>query len=293
MKIGFRVGVTLFAAATFCLGDVSYQETVHYTGGTLLDMMKSMQTGIMGKMVGGRMGKALQDQTHKVYLKGNKMARIGTETSSIFDLDAGTMSTIDHERKTYSTVTFDEMNQRMEEMKSRMSKNSGQAPDIKFDVKVEETSNTRTIDGQSAKEYIMTLTASGQEGAGMKVRSEMWTVSSVSGEDELRAFQKKLAEKLANMSGFNPMMGAANTGLSQLAKEGMKLKGYPLEQNVAISGVQSPMNPMMAMRGGGNNSDPNAPFLVMTTTSGSFSGSVPDDTVFQIPAGYKEQKGRR
>jgi hypothetical protein len=81
------------------------------------------------------------------------------------------------------------------------------------------------------------------------------------------------------------MMGAANQGLSELTKEITKLDGYPLAQDTSITGVQSPMGPMM----GG---DPNAPFLITTSESSGFSTDSVADAVFQIPAGYKEQKRR-
>jgi hypothetical protein len=294
MKIAVRIGAMLLAGTACLLADVSYQESVKYTGGSLIDMMKSMNNGVMGKMMGGRMGKALQDQTYKVYLKGNKMVRLGADTSIIFDLDAGTMTTIDNQKQSYSTMTFDEMNQRMQEMKERMSKKDSQTPEIQFDSKAEPTGKTRTIDGQDAKEYVMTITAQGQQG-GMHVKSDLWAVSSVAGMEELRAFQTKMAAKLNNMNGgLNPMMGTASSGLNQLSKETLKMDGYPVTQEVTVSGVQSPMSPMMAMRNGGQeNSDPNAPFLIMNTESNSFSNGTVSDSVFQIPAGYKEQKGRR
>jgi hypothetical protein len=245
----------------------------------------------MGKMMGARLGKALQDQTFKVYVKGNRMARVGADTSLIFDLDTGAITSIDHQKQSYSTMTFDEMNQRMEEMKQKMSRNGSQAPDMQFDSKVEETGKTRTIDGQTANEYLLTLTAQGQQGAAMRVRSDMWNAPSIAGMEELRNFQKRMAEKLNNsLGGFNPLMASASSGLSQLNKEVLKMKGFPLIQDVSVSGVQSPMNPMMAMRSGSDNADPNAPFLTMTTESNSFSDSAVSDSVFQIPAGYKEQR---
>jgi hypothetical protein len=256
-------------------------------------MMKSMNNGMMGKMLGGRMGKALQDQTYKVYLKGNKMARLGADSIMIFDLDAGTMTTIDKQKQSYSTMSFDEMNQRMQQMKDRMSKDGEQPPEIQFDSKVAATGKTRTIDGHEAKEYIMTITAQGQQG-GMKVNSDLWAVASVPGVEELRNFQKKMAARLSNMNGgLNPMLGTASSGLNQLTRETMKMDGFPVVQDVTISGVQSPMNPMMAMRNGGQqDKDPNAPFLIMNTNSSSFSNESVSDSVFQVPAGYKEQRTR-
>lgn len=293
MKIAVRIGTTLLAATGCIWADVSYQETVRYTGGSLVEMMKGMQSGPMGKMMGARLGKALQDQTFKVYLKGNRMARIGTDTSLIFDLEAGTITTIDRQKQSYNTITFDEMNQRMTEMRQKMSRNGSQAPEIQFDVKVEETGKTQTIDGQTAKEYVLNLTAQGQQGDGMRVRSDMWTVTSVSGLEELRGFQKRMAEKFNNsVGGFNPLMGSASSGLSQLNKEVLKMNGVPLVQDVTVSGVQSPMNPMTATRNGGENADPSAPFLTMATDSNSFSDGAVNDSVFQVPAGYNEQRAQ-
>jgi hypothetical protein len=293
MKIVVRVGMILLAGTAGLLADMSYQEAVRYTGGSLIEMMRGMNNSIMGKMMGGHLGRALQDQTFKIYVKGNKMARVGPDTGMIFDLDAGTLTTLDNQKQTYSTVTFDEINQRMQEMKDRMSKSGSQPVDIQFDSKVEQTGKTKNIDGQSAKEYLMTLTAQGQQG-GMKVNSDLWAIPSIPGLEELRSFQKKVATKLTYISGgINPMLGSASSGLNQLTKEMLKLEGFPVSQEVTVTGVQTPMSPMAAMRNGGHNeSDPNAPFLVMNMESNSFSDASVSDSVFQIPAGYKEQKMR-
>jgi hypothetical protein len=290
MKIAVLVSI-MFLAWTGCvLGDVSYEESVRYAGGSLIEMMRSMSNGAMGKMMGGRMGKALQDQTYKVFLKGNKMARVSASTSMIFDLDAGTLTTVDTEKKSYATASFDDINRRMQEMQQRLAKNGSQPSEIRFTSKVEPTGKTRTIDGKDAKEYLMTITAAGQQ-AGMRVKSDLWAVPSVEGMEELRSFERKMAAKLANMNGFNPMMGNASSGLNELNKETLKIDGFPVTQEVAISGVESPMSPMMAMRNGGQeNKDPNAPFLIMNMESKSFSGGPVSDSVFEIPAGYKEQK---
>lgn len=287
-----RACILLLAGAVCVLADVSYEESVRYTGGSLVDLMRSMSGGVMGKMGGGRMAKALEDRTYKVYLKGNKMARLSADTGTIFDLDAGTMTMIDVQKKTYSTTTFDEMNRRIEEMQNRMSKNGSHPAEIQFDSKVEPTGKTRSIDGKEAKEYVMTITAQGQQ-AGMRVKSDLWVVPSISGQEELRNFQTKMAEKLKNLNGLNPVMGTASAGLTQVSKEVLKMDGYPVTQEVTISGVQSPMSPMMAMRNGGEeNKDPNAPFLIMNTDAKSFSDGAVADSIFEIPAGYKQQKMR-
>ena len=94
-------------------------------------------------------------------------------------------------------------------------------------------------------------------------------------------------------AGFNPMLGSASSGLNQLSKEVTKIKGYPVSQDVAITGVQSPMGPTAAMKGGGESGDPNAPFLTMNTASSGFSDGAVANSVFEVPAGYKQQHGGR
>jgi hypothetical protein len=289
----FATSALVVTSASLLRADVSYQETVRYTGGSMVDMMRNMSSSPIGKMMGGRMGRALQDHTSTVYLKGNKMAHIGPDASTIIDLDAGTMTTIDNQRRSYTTMTFDEMNQRMKEAQEKMSRHGGNGgADIQFDVKVDDTGKTRTIDGKTAKEFVMTMTAQGQgqgqPGGGMRLRSDMWTVASETGAEELRDFYKKMATKMnySFAAGMNPMMGSAGQGLAQLAKETSKLEGYPVQQDTSVSGVQGPMMPMM----GGGNQDPNAPFLTMSTESHNFSTGPVDDSVFQLPAGYKQQQ---
>jgi hypothetical protein len=289
MKVRLCAAILSLAASRCMLGDVSYEESVRYTGGSLVEMMRGMNSGLMGKMMGGRLGKALQDHTDKIYLKGNKMAHVSPDMTTIFDLDAGTVTTVDNGHRTYSSMTFDEMNQRMQEARARMSKTGGQGPNVQFKAKVESTGQTKTVNGMDAKETVMTITAEGDQGAGMQVHSNMWMVSSVPGYDELRSFYKQFSGKLGGITaGFNPMMGGASAGLSELAKETSKLDGFPVAEDTTVSGVQSPMGGMM----GGRNTDPNAPFLTMSTETSNFSNGPVNDSVFTIPDGYKEQRRR-
>ena len=273
-------------AASLLFADVSYQESVRYTGGTILEVVRGLSGGIMGKMGGGRLAQAFSDETYTVSLKGNKMSRVGTKTSMIYDLDAGTITIIDHQRRTYNTATFAEMKKNMDDANQRMSK---QNPNIQFDAKVDATGNIRQIDGQPAKEYILTVTAQGQEQGqqgGISIRSDLWAVADEPGAAELRAFWVHLSQKGFDTFGGNPMMGGANKGMSEMFHQLSKLDGIPVLNDTAMHGVQSPLAAM-----GGNN-DPNAPFLTMETTSKNFSTNAVSDDSFQIPAGYKEERRR-
>lgn len=241
---------------------------------------------MLGRKGGASMATAFQDQTFTVYIKGGKMARIGPVTSTITVVDAGTMTIINNERHTYSTQTFDEMRERMEQMQQRM--NRGQAGgDIQFDVKVDKTGQTRTIDGQTATEAIITLTAKpGSANSQMKVRMDSWLVAPNAGTREIVDYYKRLSAKFAYaFGGGSPGMGAAASGINAAMKAALELDGYPVLSDMEVSGVASPMM-------GQSNADTSAPFLTTETHSSNFASGPVDDSKFAIPAGYTQEQPR-
>lgn len=255
----------------------------------MVDLLHNLSASPIGRFAGHGMSNAFQDQTSTVYIKGSRMARIGQSNSTIIDLDAGTITTIQNERRTYSVMTFDQMQQAM-----ARSQRGQPAGDIKFDIKVEQTNNTKTIDGQTATETLSTLTATSPDanGATMVVHADYWMVPDESGSNEIREFHRKLASKYQGIAQGNPMMGAAAKGLSAAVAEGMKKGGYPVQMKTTISGVSSPMTGMTG-RSGGNNGDPNAPFLITESQYSNFATGPVDDSKFAIPDGYKNQTRER
>jgi hypothetical protein len=292
MHRGIRVSLIAGIAAYGLLGDVTYHQTTKFTGGSLIEMVKKMASmPLMGRMGGGAMKTAFNDQQHDVYVKGNKLASIGPVTSILYDLDAGTITTINHDKSTYSTMTFDELHQQMEQMQQRMHKGTGQ--DIEFDMKVSDTGQTRTIDGQTATEKLLVMTAkqASQDGQ-MVIKSHLWLTSPTPAMDEVAEFHKKLATKAAfAMGGFSPMIGSASTGLQAAMKESFRQGGFPVLTETEVSGIAggSSFGPMMGQGGG----DPSAPLIQTESQTGNFISGPVDDSKFAIPAGYKEEKRRR
>jgi hypothetical protein len=272
-------------AASCALADVTFDQTMKYTGGSLVEMVHRMASNPMLGRMGGGLAGALQDQKFTVYIKGSKMARVGATTSSITDLDAGTMTIVNNERHTYRTQTFEEMRQQLEQMQQRM--NRGQAGgDIQFDVKVDNTGQTRTIDGKTAADTVLTLTAKSASANGqMVVKVDAWVIKAESAMQEVRDYYKRLSEKFAYAFAGSPGLGAAGAGINAAYREMMKLDGYPVMTDIAVSGVASPM-----MQGGGG--DSNAPMITMETQSSNFVVGPVDDSKFAIPAGYTQEQGR-
>jgi hypothetical protein len=294
MHKSIRISLIASIAACGLLGDVTYHQTTKFTGGSLVEAMKKMASiPLMGRMGGGAMKTAFADQQHDVYIKGNKMASIGPLTSILYDLDAGTITTINHEKSTYSTMTFDELRQQMEQVQQRMHKGAEQ--DIEFDMKLSDTGQTRTIDGQTATEKLLTMTAkqAGKDGQ-MVIKSHLWLASPTAPMNEAAEFHKKLATKAAfAMGGFSPMMGSASTGLQAAMKQSFEQNGYPVLTETEVSGVaggaSSPLGAMMGQGGG----DPSAPLIQTEMQTANFVTTSVDDGRFAIPAGYKEEKRRR
>ncbi len=284
----FKTLVLTGLAAGCLFADVTYNETVKYTGGTMLDMVHRMASmPMLGRMAGGSLKTAFQDQNYSIYIKGPKMARLGGPLSTIYDLDAGTITTLNNEKQTYTVQTFDELRQQMERAQERM--NRGQAPNMDFDIKVESTGQKRDINGQSATETLMTMTAKSASAAGqMVVKVHAWLVPADPAMHEAVDYSKRLAEKFQYaFAGFSPALGGASTGINAAMKEAMAQNGYPILTDVEVSGVSSPMSGMM-----GGNSDPNAPAIQMETQTSNFSTGSVDDSKFSLPAGYKQAKPR-
>ena len=246
--------VVLWLAATSpLLADASYKETTQITGGSIVGMMK------MAGTFSSQARKANQPITSEVYVSGNRMARINPDRTEIIDLDAGTITTIDTAKRQYTTMTFDQMRQQLEqaernaEAKAKESKADAQKQpadqppqnvDMSFDVHVRETGAAKQVSGLDTKEAIMTMAMNAtdkntQQTGALAITNDMWLATSTPVYDEVRAFDQKFAQKMGQVfSGSQSMQSmqalmaqpGASKGMSEMAKEVSKLKGVPILQ---------------------------------------------------------------
>jgi len=281
-----RLSISVLAVAGLMSADVTYSQTTKYEGGALIDMMQKMASmPMMGKMMGSSR-QAFEDQSYDIYIKGNKMARWGKLTSTIYDLDADSITNINNAKKTYTTTTFEEMQQRMEQAQQRSKQQQGPAFD--FDVKVTNTGQTRMIDGVQAKEVVITMTAKQANAQGqMVVTTHSWLIPYSAASQEAVDFHRKLGAKYAFVLSGGPGMAGAGKGMSAAINEAYKQEdGFPALMEMEITGVSAP-GPM----GGGG--DPNTPLLKELIQTSNFAKGSVDDSKFSVPAGFKEDtKGR-
>jgi hypothetical protein len=247
----FLLSCTLASSAAVAHADFTYQETTQITGGSVVSMMKF--AGAFSKQA----RQAGDPVVSTVMVKGNRMIHINKETSEIIDLDAGTITVVDHVKKQYTTMTFEQMRQQMDaamaKAKAEQAKQAKQPPpptqndaqnvDVKFTVKVRNTGAAKDVAGLSAKESIMTMTmdatdqSSGQTGS-FAITNDMYLAPDIPGYDEVRDFYKRYAIKMGIvMSGaINAQMmsmmqqPAAGKGMADMVEEMSKLKGIPVLQ---------------------------------------------------------------
>ena len=227
--------------------DFHYTESTKITGGSMLGMMKLAGTfSKQARQIGDPMISA-------VYVKGNRMARVNQENSEIIDLDKETITHIDHQKRQYYTITFQQMKERLEEAQREAAKHRQEkaAPksepanttDMKFDVAVRNTGAKRQFSGLGANESILTLTMqatdqkTGQSG-NLAMSNDLWLTPEIPGYQEVRDFNIRYAKKLGAVYGsvMAPMVASMQSqmkpgsaqGFSEMANQVSKLKGIPI-----------------------------------------------------------------
>jgi len=217
-------------ASTSVFADFSYDQSSKVTGGAMAGVMK---------MAGAFSKAAREPNNSTVMVKGDRMAHIGTNHSSIIDLKSETITDIDPVKRSYSVITFADMAAAMQRMSEKMAeKGNDPKANMEYKASVKETGEKKVVSGFNTKEVVLTIEMemtdpkSGQKGT-MAVISDMWLAPDIPGYEEVREFYKRMATKLAwtpGASGLAMQRGDMMKGMGQLAKESAKINGVPVLQ---------------------------------------------------------------
>jgi hypothetical protein len=235
--IALLLGLTLPAR-----GDLKYQELTQMTGGMLESMTKVM--GFFG-------AKGLNKTSTTHYIKGNRM-RTDSFTdnqiisSEIVDLDKEEIVSIDHKKKSYAVVTFEQMRQQMEKAIQSMKERKKEAPKqteqtdvkVKPKISIKDTGESKVINGYQARLMKMSFqfeaeNQKSKEQGSMGMDSDLWLTKEIAGFEEQKAFYQKYAAKMASTlmvqqmgmmaSGLqDPRMGEA---MEEMKKNADKMEG--------------------------------------------------------------------
>jgi hypothetical protein len=243
----------LCSLSSSCFADFQYTETSKITGGAAVGAMKFV--GVFSKDA----RQATQGATSTISFKGNKMRREDSLGQvEIVDLDARRITRIDTKKKTYSTMTFDEMKAQMEEARKKAAeqqakRNKEQPSQVKIIPKVQITPGTgsKKLLDYNAKEVKVRVDmlmqsddpkAKGQT-ANMWVNSDSW-VAPVKGYDEVKRFYQRMAKELdwvpGAVFGGNPQVAPA---MVEYRKSAATLNGMPLLSMVSVGMAGQPGQP--------------------------------------------------
>jgi hypothetical protein len=234
MKMILSEVVVLFlATASILPADFSYEQNSRITGGMVAGAMKMAAV----------FSKQAREPIHStIAVKGDRMLHLTATHGSIIDLNQETITSIDFQRKTWSVMTFAEMEQAMRQMSEKMKEKQNDA-DMKFKVSVNPTGQTKDIGGMAAKEMIMKMEMemtdqkSGQQGS-MIITTDMWLAPKAPGYDEIRRFYERMSAKSAWMPGQPMGMGRPDVskGMAEVMKEAGKLDGMPVYETIRMGG---------------------------------------------------------
>jgi hypothetical protein len=303
--------------------DYSYQSTTQLTGGSLYNMLKAL----------GPLARGARDPIVTTnYIKGNRMATVAKDRTTVIDLDKETITEIDTAKKQYSVITFAQMKQTMDEAVAKAQQQKG-APakgnaEAKFKVSAKATGQTKAVGVLNAKEMLLTMTMeatdkdSGNSGS-MDITVDSW-LAAVPGYEEVKEFHRKMGEKLgyafaSGMSQIAMTQPQSLQGFAEVAKEMNKVEGVPVESTTKMgsSGSTSSTSPASGDAaaapppqqqsrspldrlpfGRKKNEEPaadqsSASLAETTTQMGSFSSGPVDAAKFEVPAGFKKVERTR
>lgn len=182
-RVLIPVGAALLVSR-LAIADASYQQSTQITGGSIVSQLKS------SPFAPKQIKKLFDATTTLTMVHGNQLAVVTAQSTEIIDLDQGAITRIDNEKKTYTVTTFADMRQelkdapkKLEEAQVQMkqaqqqtaasggtagpvgsaapSGQDSQLPQlqVKFDVSMDDTGQSKVVNGKMAKEQILTIKA--------------------------------------------------------------------------------------------------------------------------------------
>jgi hypothetical protein len=227
----------------------------------------------------------------RVYLKGHTLARVGLLSTTIYNLETATVTLIDKEKRTFSTVPFTQMRKQIDK---------GPGCGSNCTIRVKETGRTARVAGANAEEHEISAFVGKPESPEFIAHASYWTVSSLP--EGLQDFIKVCHEKSAPQDWEVCAQTLANGFGPVAAVKG--LEGFVVARVIETRSRAAGLGPERSGWQELGKSEPRAPWEVYTgptaaqirrtetRISNIVEGQV-DESVFLVPAGYRETKRPR
>jgi hypothetical protein len=221
----------LLVIAPLALADLTWERDTRLTGGTALHRLRDLQAA----------GDLEAPVPCTIRIHGHWLARRQGPVELIYDLDQRTVTTLNHERQTYSTVPFDQY--RAEHAAPAVS---GAPPD--YTVTSSPSNETHKFQDITAPAVIIRVSVD-EAGAASKHQPPIEFAADVaySGDDPGWPAAAAAARKLAGELGVDllapdlpiALKPVAREALRRVAAETLKLSGGVLEEELRIDGPLS------------------------------------------------------
>lgn len=192
-----------------------------------------------------------RDET--VYIAGDKIVTESSAARTIVDVEEKTITAADKEKRTYSTVTFDDLQAQMEALRKSFDslppearKQMGGLFDEGEPVSITPTGKTETIAGYPAKEHAL---------KGGPYSGSVWTTDAI---ETPPAFQK--------WKRMEPSRGGAARRLGEAMQ---KLSGFPLRTRIEFQTGNRP--------------------ITMTNEVAEVTEGSPPAELLRVPSGFTKQ----
>jgi hypothetical protein len=227
--------------------------------------------GALGKIVSIFGGKSARDGvTSTQALKGDRKISFNDTTGQIVDLAEQKVYDLDMKKKTYRVSTFADIRRRMEEERQKAEADAKKAQaeepvtnepardpnqkDVEVDFDVKNTGATKTVNGFSTTETVVTITVREkgktlEEAGGMVMSTDMWLTPTIPAMKELADFDMKYYTQLYGpmIAGASPQDMAAAVAMYPMVKqamakmtaEGGKISGTAILTTTTFDSVKS------------------------------------------------------
>lgn len=297
----------------FGWADASFQSSTQMNGGALVNMVKSTP------FAPPSLKTMLEPDVTITAVHGNQKAVTSRDSTEIDDIDKQTVTRVDHTKKTYTVMTFEQMRQmmknmpqRLAEMEARMQQMRGQNNaaaqyTITSDTKVNDPGVSKVVNGLKAQERIITVTTKVTNATAPQNTSpiaityvtttDLWFAPEPPEMQEIQNFDTRMYAKISDgidMKAIAAQMKAiaGSAGMGMMLSKNPGASNAMEEMNKEIEKIKGiRVLEITSMSGTGLPNVPAAdPSSLMGTTKQmtNFSLDPVPASAFQIPAGYKQ-----
>lgn len=248
----------VFLVCTAALrADFSYRNRVQITGGELYDALGALSSHGRDPVTTTRL------------IKGYRMAVLERHRTTVTDVNAGTITTIDYARKTYSVRPLSEMKKFLEEAEGKVPREDS------FKVENHAPSSSAAPIGMINVSPIA-FTIAGSSG-NLNVTVDSW-IGTVPGYEQIGGWIGRLAAKMGSRTAFVYASGFADQalrapeslqGFDEAERQLAQVKGAAFQTKITISGTDRKI-------------------AEATIELSDFGGGVQDATKFDPPANFKK-----